>query len=392
MTSGAKKEKARRKKRAEKLLEEEKARQAPVSTPTPIVTPATSIHAVPIPTLLPTLSPSIPKLSVVDDSDPEPYDWYPPANVPMFDASTLIFDDSDDDETYGNSFRAAASWRGPAHYPEHIRAYLYDTPTDTSFYDTPELAAIPTAPVATSVLALRDFSALCTESHHPWRTIRRRNHRLLPQRREQRPFPRSLPKRTVVSAPGPNILSLHEDISLPMSPLFEAPPLPRPPPQHGPGLSLRPADLLDLLPSLHPIGSDDPFHLDNVPSIEFPPPSFCPCPADHCIDLPADTEYGAVIHELAYACSRVLPPAVEVGDDLCNLVWPPLVFPDGSFIGNPEARLDLLTRLPPDQLVFLLAIVHMGRLEHHFALLFDGAITDFARAWVHHCELIGEAG
>ncbi|KAJ7938881.1 hypothetical protein B0H13DRAFT_2301085 [Mycena leptocephala] len=163
MTSGAKKEKARKKKRAEKLLEEEKARQAPVSIPTPIVTPATSIHAVPIPTLLPTLSPSIPKPSVVDNSDPEPYDWYPPANIPM-----CI-------DTYCDSFRAAASWRGPAHYPEHIRAYLYDTPTDTSFYDTPELAPIHTAPAATSVLALHDFSALCTESHHPWRTIRRRN-------------------------------------------------------------------------------------------------------------------------------------------------------------------------------------------------------------------------
>ncbi|KAJ7934611.1 hypothetical protein B0H13DRAFT_2305386 [Mycena leptocephala] len=73
------------------------------------------------------------------------------------------------------------------------------------------------------------------------------------------------------------ILGLHEDISLPISPLYEVFPLPKPlppPPQREPGQSLQPADLLDLLPPLHPIGPDDPFHPDDVPSIELPGPSF----------------------------------------------------------------------------------------------------------------------
>ncbi|KAJ7897511.1 hypothetical protein B0H13DRAFT_2337851 [Mycena leptocephala] len=192
------------------------------------------------------------------------------------------------------------------------------------------------------------------------------------------------------SSMQPNLVV--EEISLSITPLFKAPPfteLLAPLAQHQSQvrLSLRPADFLGLLPPLHP---DDPFHPEDVPLIQLPAPSFCPYPADHCIELPANTEYGMVTHQFAYACSRVLPPADKAGSDLCNVVWPPLVF--RSSVPNSEARLDLLAGLPLDHLVFLLAIAHIGRLEHHFALLFDNTITGFARAWVHHCELIGEAG
>lgn len=103
-------------------------------------------------------------------------------------------------------------------------------------------------------------------------------------------------------------------------------------------------------------------------------------------------EYGPVVHELVYACSRVLPPALDVAGHLCDVVWPPVVYEDGGIDQNPDARLDLLSRMPPDHLVFLCVIAHMGSLEHHFALLFDSAITEFTHAWVHHCELVGEAG
>ncbi|KAJ7449388.1 hypothetical protein B0H11DRAFT_2079147 [Mycena galericulata] len=58
-----------------------------------------------------------------------------------------------------------------------------------------EVFTIHSIPAAHLPLRPRDFSALRSESVHPWRTIRRRNHRLLPQRR---PFAHSLPKHTLV--------------------------------------------------------------------------------------------------------------------------------------------------------------------------------------------------
>ncbi|KAJ7937740.1 hypothetical protein B0H13DRAFT_2302564 [Mycena leptocephala] len=90
------------------------------------------------------------------------------------------------------------------------------------------------------------------------------------------------------------------------------PPLPEPLPplsQHQPrtGLSLRPADLLGLLLPLHP---DDPFHPDDVPSIELPAPSFCPCPADHC-ELPADTDYGTEIDDIENSLYSTLSALID---------------------------------------------------------------------------------
>ncbi|KAJ6467624.1 hypothetical protein C8R47DRAFT_1223533 [Mycena vitilis] len=358
----------RKKRREQKLLEEEqqrvdeeKARKAPVSNSAPPVAPA---------------APSIPTRS--DPDDPEPYDWYPPPNLPMFDASTLRWHGEDEPIPRSIGPRHAFPPSHPAaNWPVDIQYMVYGPPRDR---DTSLTAPGPAVLAVNLGHGPRDFSALrSAAAAHPWRTIRKRNHRLLPQRCERRPFPKSLPKRPVISAPRAAVLALHD--SLPIS-TVHTPPL-------DPGRSIQPAHLLGLMP-LHP---DDPIHPDDVASIEMPAPSLCPCPADHFIEFPADTaDYGVLIHQLAYACSRVLPPAMEVANDLCDVVWPPLLFPDGTSAPNPDARLDLLAKLPADHLVFLLAIAHMGHLEHHFALLFDGALTDFALAWVNHCELTGEAG
>ncbi|KAJ7093850.1 hypothetical protein B0H15DRAFT_830928 [Mycena belliarum] len=256
---------------------------------------------------------------------------------------------------------------------------VYGLPPDD---DVPPPAPVPPLLLVNSSTSTpRDISALRgPAAMHPWRTVRKRNHRLLPQRSERRLFPKSLPKRVVISAPRAAVLALHDSPTIPI-PTLPTPPL-------DPGRSVQPGHLLGLTP-LHP---DDPIHSDDVAPIDLPAPSLCPCPTDHFLGIPADTEYGVVIHRLAYACSRVVPPAVEVANDLCDVVWPPLVFRDGTSAPNPAARLDLLGRMPSDHLVFLVAIAHMGRLEPHFALFFDRALTDFALAWVNHCELAGEAG
>ncbi|KAJ7339206.1 hypothetical protein DFH08DRAFT_812596 [Mycena albidolilacea] len=103
-----------------------------------------------------------------------------------------------------------------------------------------------------------------------------------------------------------------------------------------------PANLLGLV-LLHP---DDPIHPDDVPANDLPSPLLCLFPEDHLPSkFPADMEYGPVVYEL-----------------------------DVTY------------------LVFLCVTVHMGSLKHHFTLLFDSMITEFACAWVPHCELVGEAG
>ncbi|KAJ7928648.1 hypothetical protein B0H13DRAFT_2311257 [Mycena leptocephala] len=211
----------------------------------------------------------------------------------MFDASKLMFHDDDDDDT----IRAAASWRPPAHYPEYIRAYRYDTATPTPFYDTRELAAIHTAPATVSVHAMRDFSALRTETAHPWRTIRRRNHRLLPQRREQRPFPRSLPKQTIISAPHADILTVQE-ASTPAPILV---PVPAPTPFPPPSLRATVADLLALPPI--PV-----LVLPRRMAVPWDPYRFMPGDVPVAVrELPGETPYGPVQSGLALACAREYP-------------------------------------------------------------------------------------
>ncbi|KAJ7791627.1 hypothetical protein B0H14DRAFT_3160785 [Mycena olivaceomarginata] len=284
------------KRRKQKLLEEQQ--WASVSTPVPLPTPAAP---------LPTSSRSI-FVNGVYASDHPFWDGFPSFS---YDENGDRIDDE------------------------------YDEPTAAS---THPLACSPTTHPPPSTYTPRDLSALRTT--HPWRTIRRRNHRLLPQHREPRPFPQSLPKRTVVSAPRPNILALKEDI--PVSPLLEAPlvppvvapPLPLPPPPHEPhldGLPLRPINLLDLQQLHHGYS----IHPDDVPPLDMPAPSLCPCPADHS------------------------PPS------------PPIA----------PAPLPILTPILP---AVLLSHVRMSRefveLEPVFAEFLHPAIVNFVNGWVTHCR------
>ncbi|KAJ7882893.1 hypothetical protein B0H13DRAFT_2344425 [Mycena leptocephala] len=64
-----------------------------------------------------------------------------------------------------------------------------------------DAADLPTAPAPHVASTLpRDWSALRSDSPHPWRMIRRRNHRVQPLRR---PFPCPLPKKGTPPAPAP---------------------------------------------------------------------------------------------------------------------------------------------------------------------------------------------
>ncbi|KAJ7160596.1 hypothetical protein C8R43DRAFT_947811 [Mycena crocata] len=193
--------------------------------------------------------------------------------------------------------------------------------------------------VASSQSIPRDFSALRSESPHPWRTIRRRNHRLLPQRRAQRPFPKSFPKRTTISAPrADTVLALQSDLPRPSSP----------PPQPDPPL-LSPPSIVNTTP----------------PSIE---------PAT---TLPAETAYGLVQTKFALACARELPHITVTLDQVFDVVW-------GPHATNKNRN--LLVKLPPDRLVFLCTLAAIAALEPVFEGFLQPAITDFAHAWVAHCR------
>ncbi|KAJ7241812.1 hypothetical protein C8J57DRAFT_72967 [Mycena rebaudengoi] len=392
MTSGAKKEKARKKARAQKLLEEqqrvekETAQRAPVSTlslptgpATPVLVSCALPHsstqspfdtstltladnsdladapALPINTARVVATPTTPsRTPTTSPVAPREARTPPPPALPRFPIRFLPY-----------QVLAEPPPLPPLQWPEHVRAFVYD-PNPSWADDIPE----PVAPSAVMSIAHtpRNWASLRSVGAHPWRAIRRRKRRLRADCWER-------PTYHFEAAPPAELL-----LPLPFEPPLEV---------RSQGILLRSADLLGLVP-LHP---DDPIHPDDVPPDDLPVPSLCLFPEDHPpSEFPAETEYGPVVHQLAHACSRALPPALDVASHLCDVVWPPMVYPDGSVDPNPEARLDLLARLSPDHLVFLGAIAHMGHLEHHFALLFDPAITEFARLWVHHCELIGEAG
>ncbi|KAF7371993.1 hypothetical protein MVEN_00057400 [Mycena venus] len=348
--SAAQKRKRRRTEREELQRIEEKAQHAPVS----------SLARLPFNPPTPTL---------VDNGDlagsPVPHAVHT-APQPAVGASR---------QYYMPSFRFPEHWLyenvpvPPSQWPEHIREYIYGpaSPEPSSWADDVPEPAAPTA-IMTIVPAPR-WSSLRSFGGNPWRAIRRRKRRL----------------RADCSWQQPPSFEPHFDAPT------AAPPLPAPPGPLQQGLSLRPADLLGLIP-LH---SDDPFHPNDIPPLDLPTPTLCLFPDDHLPrKFPVDTEFGPIAHKLAHACSRALPHAVavDVANELRDIVWPPLAYPDGSFDISPEARLDLVVRLPPDHLIFLFAITQMGRLEHHFALLFNDAITEFVRRWVYHCELVGEAG
>ncbi|KAF8166305.1 hypothetical protein K438DRAFT_1984351 [Mycena galopus ATCC 62051] len=356
----------RKKRREQKLLEEEqqiletaeKARQAPVSTFRPLPSPAapvlvsrapaaphsvstqplfdptlddtaaTPIHSVRVvPT--PTIPPCIPQPAAPREARTPP----PPA-LPRFPVQFLPY-----------QIDAGPPPPPLSQWPDHVGAFVYG-PNQSWADDIPQ-----PAPTITPVACY--------------------------------PSTQAPPSRRLLL--GATYLRFRS--TPPTVPLLPPPP---PPLEAWPcNLSLRPADLLGLVP-LH---LDDPIHPGVVPLEALPPPSLCLFPDDHLpSEFPADTEYGPVMHELAHTCSRALPPALDVASYLCDVVWPPVVYPDGAVDPNPDARLDLLGRLPPDHLVFLCAIAHMGYLEHHFALLFNPAIMEFAHRWVHHCELVGELG
>ncbi|KAJ7087655.1 hypothetical protein B0H15DRAFT_842763 [Mycena belliarum] len=248
---------------------------------------------------------------------------------------------------------------------------VYGLPPDD---DVPPPA--PVLVVSSACTAPRDISALRgPAAMHPWRTVRKRNHRLLPQRCERRPFPKSLPRRTVISAPRATVLALHD------SPPISVPTLPTP--SLDPGRSVQPAHLLGLTP-LHP---DDPIHPDDVASIDMTAPSLCPCPADHFIGppislppalppvFPAQTTYGPVRSSLALACAGE-KACIDGVSQIFDIVWGPY----------PSAMLqNYLAELPGDQLVFLCMLAEFAALEPVFDGFLRPAIVDFAKGWVTHC-------
>ncbi|KAJ6577840.1 hypothetical protein B0H19DRAFT_1370910 [Mycena capillaripes] len=183
----------------------------------------------------------------------------------------------------------------------------------------------PTTPIP------RDFSALRGDSTHPWHTIRQRIRRLLPQRPERRPFPKSLPKRTVTSAPHAEVLAVYDHLPVVSSP------------------SLSP-----LLP---------------------PPIAHVPLPIPAPI-LPAHTSYGVVQTSLALVCANE-KPCIDSISNLFELVWGPC---------PPLANKAHLVELPADQLVFLCTLAEFVALEPVFAEFLYPAIENFANGWVTHCR------
>ncbi|KAJ6583610.1 hypothetical protein DFH09DRAFT_1309100 [Mycena vulgaris] len=171
------------------------------------------------------------------------------------------------------------------------------------------------------------------------------NHRLRPQRQ---PFPRSLPKRLPIPQSSPpstplapiHALTIHSgpfDHPLPVLELPRAMPLPN-----------EPSTL---------------FHLQRDPPYRA---------------LPADTAYGTAQSVLAAACAEQHPWIYFARGRIGEIAW-----------GHNDEREDYLGHLPCDQLIFLATITQMLELEPDLALFFESAITDFANAWVDHCDGLG---
>ncbi|KAJ7938572.1 hypothetical protein B0H13DRAFT_2301608 [Mycena leptocephala] len=166
-----------------------------------------------------------------------------------------------------------------------------------------------------------DLSALRTT--HPWCTIRRRNHRLLPQCREPRPFPRSLPKRTVISAPHAKVLALRDDVTMVNVPV--------PAPPRGPAsvaVTVPPPSLPLTVTGLMSL----PGRPEPVPVLVLPRPM--PLPWDpysfilgdriipEC-SLPAETAYGPVQYGLALVCAREYPWIAVAIANISDIAWGP---------------------------------------------------------------------
>ncbi|KAJ6469702.1 hypothetical protein DFH09DRAFT_1478398 [Mycena vulgaris] len=375
MTSGAKKEKARKKAKAQKLLDEqqqrveETARPAPVSTANPLSNPTTPVlscvcadapHALnssstqsPFDTSTPTLAdtpvPSIsatrviptptsaPHTPVLPPAVPREARTPPPPPLPQFPIRFLPYQ--------VDAEPPLSQW------PEHVRAFVYGNWAD----DIPE----PVTPgVVMAITHAPRWSSLRSVGGHPWRAICQRKRRLCPEGSWER--------------------HAHFD-TLPSVPLhIPSPPLPVSSGALQQGLSLRPADLLGLMP-LHP---DDPFHPTSFL------PTIFPCRPSVYSRMTILRASSPSTRSLA---NRALP-ASHMGPLLQDIAWPPLEYPDGSIAASPDARPELLALLPPDQVVFLCAIVVMGRVEPAFTLFFDSVVADFVHGWAQHCELVGDMG
>ncbi|KAJ7429532.1 hypothetical protein B0H11DRAFT_2143225 [Mycena galericulata] len=324
-------------------LKKERDRQALVSIPSPIppsapsipkppaAVSAPSIPKPPAPSILPSPSP----VPIPHDSLPNDEPCFPPghpaSNMPA-DMRSFIYDPRawEDDEPPPV----------PVADPKPVRRDL----------PVAEASTIHSIPAAHSPLRPRDFSALRSESAHPWHTIRRRNQRLLPQRR---PFPHSLPKRMLTP---------------------EEPP---PPP---------PATLIPI----HGILTEDPN--DRVPVLVLPRPVRLPWDPYHFIpsqyplparSLPGETVYGPVQSGLALVCAREYPWIFVAHANISEIAWgahPPDVL---------DEREDVLHELPPDQLVFLAVLVEICNLEPVFASFLEPAIADFVNGWLEHCISFG---
>ncbi|KAJ6450650.1 hypothetical protein C8R45DRAFT_1113989 [Mycena sanguinolenta] len=175
---------------------------------------------------------------------------------------------------------AAPPFPHPSLWPDDVRAFVYGplSADDDGNLEplTVPIASVRTVPLGPAPVSWadetaetfplpvplppRDWSTLRSDTAHPWRTIRCRNHRLRPLRPERRPFPQSLPK----------IPSLHH--------------LPSPP---------------------QPVIIDIP-----------PPPIAAPT-------LPAGTAYGLVHSNLALACACELPEVSAAFQEILEITGGP---------------------------------------------------------------------
>ncbi|KAF8129689.1 hypothetical protein K438DRAFT_1887161 [Mycena galopus ATCC 62051] len=305
MTKAWAKEKKRRRKEEEaRRFEEERERRAPVSTPSPLSFPAA-----------PTFAPS----SLYHNDLAGVYGLHPAH--PMHNTSGLLSID-DDEPIPANSPRFRCD-----DIPDEQPVDAVHASSHRWSDAVPKLATIHTVDVAPPVPAPRDFSALCSGSAHPWRTIRRRNHRLLPQRREQRPFPWPLPKRVPASLTAIHTVAVD--------------PTPTPP---------TPPPLV----------------------VDIPPPPVVLAPT-----LPAETAYGPVHTKLALACAHELPNRVITLEQVFDIVW-------GPYADNNQKN--LLVQLTADQLVLLCTLAAIAAVEPVFAGFLHPVIMNFADTWVAHCR------
>ncbi|KAK7006934.1 hypothetical protein R3P38DRAFT_3600908 [Favolaschia claudopus] len=359
---GQKKKKRKERERREK---EEEDRDASVST----------TSRVPPPSLLP--APLLPPTTPVG---------LLPTRRPPVTVMTVNTDDSDDD------YEPYATFPPPAQWPAHIRDFVYGprSPAEmladavpparavavpiAALVDTPALPRLIPVPAKVAATTARDWSTLQVGCTYPWRTIRRRKRRLRT----------SCWDALHISAPVVDALTT-------------APPLPPLLPKHVPVINLLEgrSRKLPLLPAhifgLPPLHPDDPVHLYDVPTFSLSAPTICVAPDDHLpSEFPAETNFGEVMHLLAYICSRALPSLDRTANLLRDTIWPVLQDCEGNTVADPDERMELLGRMPADKLIFLSVVALMGHLDPTFSPFFDPAIVDYAGAWVDHCMMVGE--